>query len=179
LGDFPRISLPRVTALPSAPADGFELVYIADDTNGVEWHLKYKSSETTYKWRVLAGPPLFAEVTTDESTSSTTYTALTTAGPSITLPLTGDYDIDHGALIWATLANTGVSMSYDIGGTGASDNDRAYYETQGSGGDLTPVISSRRKTGLTAVTLTSKYKTNAGTAHIQRRWIRARPVRVA
>lgn len=169
-----------VTALPATPQDGMEIYYAADATNGVIWHLRYNGlSASAYKWEYVGGPPLFAEVETREALNSTTYAALTTAGPALTLPLAGDYDVEIGGRVEGTSATSDVFMSYDIGATGASDND-ALQIFNGNTSIVGPSCArARRKTGLTAVTLTAKYRSSAasGTA-VGQRWLRATPVRV-
>ena len=156
--------------------DGDEVYLEVDATNGIEWHLVYRSAEATYKWRFLGGPPMSAEVATDETTASTAFAALATAGPSIGLPRAGDYEITVQSA-QAGAADSGTSHSYDIGVTGAVDADAAqaniatlnFYGTPSHG---------RRKAGLTAVSLVSKYKTSSGAAHFQGRCMTARPVRL-
>lgn len=125
MADWPSAHLQRVSALPAAAADGHELIYIADDTNGVDWHLKYNNSEPTNKWRFIGGSALRAEILTDEATTSTSYADLATVGPSITIPLSGDYRIVFGCrsynnttgqinLVTLTIAGSDLSSTYDL-----------------------------------------------------------------
>lgn len=80
IGAQPVIAV--VTSLPAAPADGQECIFVADATNGVAWHLKYRAaSASAYKWEVIGGSWLSAEVVTGEARSATTYADLTTIGP--------------------------------------------------------------------------------------------------
>lgn len=173
-------SWPHVTNLPSSPADGDECYYVADATNGVIWHLKYRAAASgSFKWEFIGGSAIGAEVDTDESRANTAYGALTTAGPSVTVPLAGDYIIEHGAEVWVNVAGTAY-MSFDIGATGAVDADSVAHLASGAFGTAS-ISRSRRKTGLAASTaLVSKYRSNAGgtTAHFVFRWMRVRPVRV-
>jgi hypothetical protein len=174
---------PYVTALPTPPFDGFEVFYAADATNGVIWHLRYRSGGGTHKWEYVGGPPLYSLVTTQESTTSSSYVALATAGPSVTLPLAGDYMVEIGAKIQTapTVAASPSSaiMSYDIGATGAVDGDsiNVYATTTAVEANC---WRAARKSGLTAVTLTAKYalKVNAGTGYFQDRTMKVTPVRV-
>jgi hypothetical protein len=169
---------PYVTALPTPPFDGFEVFYAADASSGVIWHLRYRSGGGTYKWEYVGGPPLVSEVVTQESTTSATYAALATAGPSITVPLAGDYDVHHGASLQAPAGQT-IHYSYDIGGTGASDNDSAQNFIQSTAITDMSVAHAGRHTGLSASTaLVSKYKTSGGTAYAKKRFMRVTPVRV-
>jgi hypothetical protein len=164
-----------VTSLPTTGLfEGKQVVYKAAST--VLWDLLY-TGEATYPWAKIGGPPLFKEVETDQATTSKTYAALATAGPSITLPLKGDYDVEIGCETFGGGAGTNVFMSYDIGATGAVDADAI---RQNNGG--TVVISGsrrKRKTALTAVTLTSKYRVESGVEKtFGHRWMLVDPVRV-
>ena len=50
---------------PGSPSDGDYWILPADDTNGVYWMFQYDSSEATYKWRFVGGPPVFTTSTPD------------------------------------------------------------------------------------------------------------------
>lgn len=171
---------PTVTALPANPVNGMVVYYLADSTNGVVWPLKYRSaSASTYKWECVGGPPLYAEVQTAESTSSTSYTNLATTGPSITVPLEGDYVVSTGCAVANGGAVLGAFMSYAIGASAAADADGCFAQVATPGFD-TSVSRARLKTGLAASTaLVAKYK-NSGAAAIQYtyRWMRVEPRRV-
>lgn len=169
-----------VTALPGSPSDGDEIIFTDSLTAPTyRWHLQYESGDS--KWHFVGGAPLFAEVATQESTNSTTYAALATAGPAITLPLAGDYEVEVGCFTVqdGSLASAvDVFMSYDIGATGAVDADAA--KTRHDSSQTGDTISRpRRKTGLTAVTLTAKYKIGASdTVNFANRWMRVTPVKL-
>lgn len=157
-------------------------VYLeVDSTNGIQWHLAYESGETTYKWRFLGGPPMYSEVATSETTTSGTYAALATAGPAITLPRAGDFDVEIGCTVTESSVNSQeVFMSYDIGGTGAVDADAIeLIAPLGQSGNGASIHRLRRKTALTAVALTAKYRATGGaTGTWWKRWMAVRPVRV-
>jgi hypothetical protein len=87
-----------VSALPTAPINGQEIYYVADATNGVVWHLKYRAaSASAYKWELVGGPPLVAVVDTAENVNSAVFANPATAGPDLTTPLAGDWDIEWEA----------------------------------------------------------------------------------
>ena len=118
------------TALPGSPVDGQEIYYAADATNGIIWHLRYRSAARSGSgaWEFLGGASLTSEVTTNQTRSNAAYGDLTTTGPSIALPLKGDYTVRIAALMYvtsATSAQVDAFMSYQIGSTGASNNDAA------------------------------------------------------
>lgn len=109
-----------VSSLP-AGYDGQEVYYQADLTNGVIWHLRYRSaSASAYKWEMVGGSSLMADIPTQETTSSTAFTDLTTVGPSITVPLAGDYEIVFGSGI---NASTNGFAAPKIGAAAVSTND--------------------------------------------------------
>jgi hypothetical protein len=176
---------PRVTALPTSPIDGQECYLVADAANGVIWHLRYNAASASYKWEVVGGSPLAVEVAgAYETTSSGTYVALATAGPSITLPVAGDWVISQGfeGYIDTTGSAWGTYMSYDIGATAAVDADNVVVggAPQQSGAGQPMAFRARRKNGLGAVALVSKYKVYPGgtIGHFQKRSMSAMPIRV-
>ena len=167
-------SMGRSTTFPSSPVDGDIHVYPADTTNGVMWLFMYRSAVND--WEFIGGAPLFAEVTTAETTASATYAALATAGPAIALPFIGDWMVEIGCLTGNSTATAVQFMSYDIGGTGAVDADSSRPHGP-IANNLMTAYRQRRKQALTAVTLTAKYKVNAGTGTFQDRWMAVTPIR--
>jgi hypothetical protein len=170
------LTVAQFTAL-SAPEDGDEVYLEVDGTNGVLWHLRYVAAEATYKWRFLGGPPLVSEITSDETTTSTSYAALSTAGPAIALPRAGDYDVTTRVGLRHSTDGATVDMSYDIGSTGAVSADGMDIENSKAGLRL-HLVRSRRKTALTTETLTAKYKTSGATATFKDRLMSVTPVRI-
>lgn len=181
--------LPRSTAVTtydalrrlSLSARAGDVAYFqADFTNGVWWQLLYEPDGGSYPWKYIGGPSIYAQVDTQQSTTSATYVDLATVGPSITLPAAGDYDVAHGALTQAaaTSGNLQAVMSYAIGAATAQNADAidSYGPTVEA-----QIGRTRRKTGLAAsTTLTAKYGigTGTGTAFYANRWIAAKPVRI-
>lgn len=80
----------RVTTLPGTPYDGQEIYYVADNANGVIWHLRYNAVST--KWERVGGAPLGSGPSGSTSVSTTTLTALS-GGPSFTIPVSGTYEV--------------------------------------------------------------------------------------
>lgn len=169
---------PVVTSLPTTATDGDEVRFVADSANGVVWLLRYRDSGNAYPWEFLGGSPLFASVDTDETTTSTTYAALATAGPTITVPLAGDYDVTISGQTYASVASATLH-SYDIGGVGAVDTNAA-DNGHSSATVSSPYSATNRHTALAAgAALVSKYRiSTAGTANFRRRRMRVTPVRV-
>ena len=98
----------RVTSLAGLNIiDGAEVYYVVDAAKGIIWHLRLNvASGLPYQWEFVGGPPLYAEVLTSETNAVSTYAGLTTAGPSITVPAAGDYDVEVGAETGANIAAT-------------------------------------------------------------------------
>lgn len=165
------------TSLPTSPNDG-DLFCLVDSAAAptYQWMLRYVAAKSTNKWVFVGGTPLYSEVSTSESTTSTSYAALSTAGPSVTLPVAGDYHVTQEAQYLNTTNADGI-MSYDIGGTGAVDADswKSQWANSGNGSMNT---RTKFKAGLTAVALVSKYKTDTGTATFEKRRISVLPVAV-
>lgn len=167
-----------VTALPGSPSDGDEVIFV-DSTSAptYQWHLKFVSAKASNKWIFIGGSPGFAAVATSETTASAAYAALATAGPSFTVPVAGDYIVEIGSMISnSTAAST--FHSYDIGGSGAVDGDGIHFLNQDANERGGEVFANKKSALAASTALVSKYKTSAGTATFQKRWMRVTPVAV-
>jgi hypothetical protein len=182
---------PTVTSLPASPVDGDEVVYVASTTVGVSWRLRYRAaSASSYKWEFVGGSPLFAVVETDQAiTPGTAYAwgDLATVGPTLTLPLAGDYDCVFGARMWNNTNAGSPLMAISFGGAAPTYSSEAMWPyNNGTGAAVAPGGAwqgSRfiRHTGSTAgQTAQAKYSSaGAGTtSNFQSRWLTAVPVRV-
>lgn len=183
IGDQVTVTLcDRGTSFPASPNDQDEYAYLADATNGVVWRFKYNSgSSSSYKWEFVGGPCLYAEVLTAETTTSTSFTNLATAGPSIIVPLAGDYMIEWGFLGVSAVA--GLSTLFcgpNIGGTAPTDpTDTIDITTSGAS---TSITGSRQRiyTALSAATTVKlQYKTDGANDTFRCRWARITPRRVS
>lgn len=86
---------PVTSTVPGSPVDGQELYYQADATNGIHWHMRFRSgSPNTHKWEYLGGPAMVASGTASapNSTAVGTYIALP-SGPTITIARAGIYEV--------------------------------------------------------------------------------------
>lgn len=172
-----------VTTLPASPYNGQEVFYqnaAMSTAGGVVWKLRYNAdSSSDYKWEFVGGTWLSSETDTGETTTSTTYADLATAGPTVTTPLAGDYFVRHGANMWTNTNNAAAIMSYAVGGTAAADADMIAC----SGGSQ-PAVSSnyrvRRKNAVAASSaITAKYRVDiASTGSWRWRFIAIIPIRV-
>jgi len=170
------------SAAPGSPTpfDGQEVILV--DVIGAAtytWHLRYVAARATNKWIFLGGAPLYAETPGAETTTATAYGNLSggTTGPSVVIPVAGDYLVEIGAALYGSTGGGAATMSYDIGGTGAVDADSCGF-TAGGINSLSSVSRARKK-ALTAVTLTAKYKVAvAATGTFQHRWMQVTPIAV-
>jgi hypothetical protein len=181
-----------VTALPSGtgfPFDGMEVYYLADQTNGIVWHLRYRAFQadgttanpSAYKWEAIGGRPLRAYVATLEGRSSSVYGDLTTFGPFLTAPLAGDYDMRVGSFVLAPGVQGYATHSVSIGGAAVVDRDGPSLRGDTSQQAQATLDVPRRLTGLAASTqITSKYNWTgaSGTAQWDSRFLELAPVRV-
>jgi hypothetical protein len=167
------------TTLPGSPSNGKETILV-DSTSAPTYHWRLRYNSTTAKWHYIGGTPAFSQVLTAELCSSTTYVALTTAGPSFALPVAGDYIVEIGTqAVYVGGAFDFAYMSYDIGGTGAVDADAIGKFSPTITGAVGALAKAKLKTGLTAVTLTAKYKTTGTqTLNFFDRWMRVTPVKI-
>ena len=184
---------PILTALPTDPTEGHEIRFLADTANGVVWHLRYRGfnpdgtpNASSYKWEFVGGSALSSYIPTAEGTSSTIAVDLATVGPSLALPLAGDYDFTGEAMIGTTAVagvyGDAVLVAGPVAGPfnalDASDFGRSMDPASTSGiNAMSPF--SRRRTIATAGWLAKLQYRSGGTAVTwQSRRLTARPVRV-
>lgn len=161
-----------VTTLPGSPTNGQQAI-LTDSTSAPTYLWLLQWSSTAAKWLCIGGSPAITEVLTSETTASTGYAALATAGPSFTVPNAGDYYVTIGATILVN-GNILCAMSYDIGGTGAVDADSIQVQASGAtnGGANS---RTRVKTLAASTALVSKYKTSALTPPFMNRYMMVMP----
>lgn len=172
-----------VTTLPGSPYDGQEVYLQVDATNGINWHFRYRAgSASAYKWEFLGGPPLDSRVDALEISTSTTYVDLTTAGPSVTVPRAGDYELSFGCFPFNGEANEYVRMSPRIGSTAPVDADSATLYGQVSGQSGSAIARTIVKTCAASDLIKCQYLgTVAGGTNFNAawRWLSVIPVRVS
>jgi hypothetical protein len=177
----PSPTWPLVTSLPGSPIDGQECYYLADATNGVVWHLRYRTaSSSAYKWECVGGSSLSAEVEAQSATvTSTTYIDVST-GPSLVVPLAGDYQVDWGALSSGSVATAIIASSIKRGAAAAVDADALLQQPPGVNYfNAGPGHRRKRMNALAAsTTLAMQHKANNGTMNFSNRWLAVQPVRV-
>lgn len=167
----------ELTQLTQTATDGDECYF--DNGNGVRWRFRYNAaSPSPYRWGAVGGqPPLLAEIPTGEARLAATFGDMATVGPSITVPLSGDYDVTVEAEAEENTAGGQVAMSYDIGTTAAVTADEARSTTAAF--FFVKLRRERRKTGLTAGSaIVAKYLATSLNGTFRSRLLKIQPVRV-
>jgi len=114
---------PIGTVFPGSPFDGQEFVYNTG-VIGRLWRFRYQADiPSAWKWVFQGGAALDSEVVTSEGTASTTYVDLTTVGPSVTAPLTGEYLIEWDCQMQNATAGSAFKAAPKLGAAATSDND--------------------------------------------------------
>ena len=171
---------PIHTSLPASPVDGQEIRFLADAANGIVWTLRYRAaSSSAYKWEFVGGSELSSEAAGHvEATAS--FASL--GGPSIVVPLAGDYMIEWGGRLYnSNAAGADARMAVFIAGVQGS----MLNHFQGSLATSITIAASNdaRKAKALAVaaaaTLECRYAgVGGGVGAFEDRWMSARPVRV-
>lgn len=176
------VRLDVVTSLPKSPANGDQVIYDTG-TAGVRWVLVYDNSDgQTYPWLFIGGSALYAETITSETRANTAFGDLSggATGPTITLPLAGDYDVSMGCQANNDTDSRGAMMSFAKGATAAVDADGIEIFQAGATSITATNYRTKRHAALVGGdALTAKYRTTTGgTATFFDRSISAIPIRV-
>ena len=170
----------RYTAIPPLPNDGQIIHYQTDamKTAGVVWQFRY-NSETggSYPWEFVGGGTMEDSTglsASFETTTSVTYTDLATVGPSLDIPLDGQYLITTYANMLSSAAGTLIYAAVDPGG-GASDINATIFtgNTQAVSNSSTALLVVTAGT-----TVRMKYRVAAGTGSYRHRRMTIVPIRV-
>ena len=197
-----------VTALPSSPVDGQTISYLADPAKGIIWRFRYRAYEadgvtpnlSDYKWESFGGnEAIYSQVRTaskadsvggaDDATAQGTFRVPSTgtAGPSITVPLAGEYRWKLGYKISVpTTTSSGTdaywsSMGFRRGLSPVQVDDTISAAAPGQGLGGTALGSGFGEDESTFATagqvLTCRYATTTG-QQVSRRKIALAPIRV-
>jgi len=169
------------TGLPPLPNDGQVIYYqsAAMAADGVVWQFRYNAdSVSTYKWEFIGGGALEDNIGVGaafETTTSTSYTDLATTGPTITVPLAGDYLVKTWANSVSSVAGNVTQLAVKIGAAATAD---------ASAGILGANANSASQAGTAILTaaalddLKMQYKVSAGTGSWRNRRMTITPIRV-
>ena len=189
--------VPLASWPPASPADQqmaiLELPATYDPIGGKKFRWMFSYDSASSEWVFLGGPPLVAKVDTSQlAPNSATYVDGTTVGPTITLPLGGDYLIGESVDMafgggFSSNGNQGYA-SLSIGGSTPVDADGVTTTTcqNASGTGITNEASVARtlmKTGLAASTVIKmQYRVssaNNNRVNIANRYLTVTPVRTS
>jgi hypothetical protein len=188
----PELLSPAQFLAMGAQPDGTVVRVQADATAGVNWRFRFNAGSTNAaKWEADGDQPsLFSEVNVAEIISfpanDPSYRDTPTPGPTVTVPLAGDYDLLYGLAFIVAAAGYTATASLRIGAAVpvAADELRCYLVTgAGAAGYYQGDARKRRKTGLAAATaLKMQYAYNNGASALSstfdKRWMDVRPLRV-
>ncbi|WWT39961.1 hypothetical protein [Microcystis phage Mae-JY09] len=162
-----------VTSLPASPSQGDTVRYAPVSAGSPPiWLCTWDTNLNggTGAWSVV-GPPLYAEVLTLESTTSTSYVDLSTVGPSATIPAAGIYKVESHVRAAHGAASTWM-CSYVGPGVSADDDNRI----SGFGTADVGYSGIDRVTFTAAGTVRLVYRTLSGTASFRARRIAITPL---
>jgi hypothetical protein len=178
---IPPAALGYGTSLPGSPVDGQEYVLVDSLTNpSYQWRFRYNAgSSSAYKWECVGGTEVSSTIGSSENLTSTgTWSDLATLGPDFTLPRAGDYLISAVVDSYHSVNPAQVSITVTQAGGGGI----------GFGGGIAAVINQnstgilkRRQLGAASgLLLRVRYLNNtAGTATFRDRWLYVMPIRVS
>jgi hypothetical protein len=96
-----RYAFSRGATLPEDPSDA--QFFSLELGSGIVWNFRYNlQSASTYKWEFVGGPPVYHQVAAAASTTSPI-----TGGPTLTLPLAGEYLVTASCHCDTTVATNG------------------------------------------------------------------------
>ncbi len=179
--------VPEVTSLPTNPVNRMVVDYVADATNGVVWRFRYRAaSASANKWETVGGTSLYNE-TSGATTASDTLVSV--SGPSIVVPLTGDYRFTYGFYGMLSGATNGGSAEAQcrVAATATGRVCRAGTDTNigADGARFTNVMTITGPHAVTAGNTVDVYGrrnsagAGGGTAYLNNMWLDIQPVRVS
>jgi hypothetical protein len=175
---------PLVTSLPTTGLyDGLEVYYLADAVNGVIWHLRYRTGGGTYKWEVLGGSPLVAEVMSgiSQPTFQTDTWGSVTGDPTIVAALAGEYNLDWTVGSFSVGAGATMLTGVQVNGVDPVVGNNASYHYM-SLANASVNLKNQRKAQVNAgSTIRPRYRHNGGsplTVSVNSLSLKAMPVRV-
>lgn len=166
---------------PASPVDQDIWIATAVDGNGTRWAFQYNAgSASASKWEFIGGPPLEAEVATDESTASAAYVDLTTV-QSLTQPRSGDYQLQWGGNLYVSAGAGSILTAPSFGGGAPSDANATFSTLNAATIDTQQAPKTLRTNGLGASTVIKiQYRVTGGaTMHARGRWMSLTPVRIS
>jgi hypothetical protein len=174
---------PLVTALPGSPVDGQEVYYLQDATKGTIWHLRYRAaSASSYKWETVGdAPAMLSENVASGTRTSTGFGDLTgggAAGPLVTVPLAGEYEVSLSVDVQNNNAGAQVRAGVQFGAAAVAGDDIVEGAEDANAPVSVASVPFLRTVAAAGTTVAVRYASSSGTATFQRRRLMVRPRRV-
>jgi len=176
--------IPVVSVLPLTPADGEEVYFqnAGMKADGVMWRLRFQADgDGPHKWHYVGGDWWIAnagEALSDTNQGSTVYLDFTIPGPSIAIPLKGQWNVAFEGFLSGTQA-TYYWMTPKFGTGNPSDANSLQW--WGDTGNETHFFSrelTRRQVNTEGTIVKLQYKVGGGSASYSQRLLKIRPARV-
>lgn len=170
-----------VTSLPPRPYDGQVVRYLVDASAGWVWTFVYHAGHPgDHKWFYLGGSPASHTVATSETTASTTYTDLATAGPEYTVPLAGVYAVGGGFTGSNDTVDAVCFMSPRVDADTPVDADSVRHasSTAGAAGSPSRSLMAYVTASSPELVVAAQFRVSAGTGTFLNRYLTVTPVRV-
>ncbi len=160
---------PTVTSLPSSPADGQRVYYVADPAQGTTWHLRYRAASTSsYKWEFVGGTGLYSAST---GVVALTGGVPTATGASVTTLLAGTYDIQVRAQVFDGAVN---DKTLYLSGNGLNASDPVSFIN----GPVNVYVQGVTRVTMTTTGTVSLLASASTASNVQRALMWVTPVRV-
>lgn len=183
INDYPAIVKTAWSQFSSTPFDGQEeTLYWDTSASGgdTDAYWRFRFNDEDNRWWFVGGSRIFNRIDTYETTSSTSWTDLSTAGPDITVPYAGVYHVDFGCGLLYSSGGAG-GLIYGVGlGTGWTSASTKSPQTNLSTNERTNGSHSGLVTVVTELLLRMKYKywTGADSGGFQDRFMCVAPIYV-
>ncbi|GIV03984.1 MAG: hypothetical protein KatS3mg015_2814 [Fimbriimonadales bacterium] len=177
ISGFDKYLYKKGVDLPANPRDGQPYAYVADSSKGIVWRFMYNAdSGSQYKWEFIGGAPAQVAASGNVSTTSASWQDL--GGPSLTVPLAGDYLVQFGAEFNNNVNGRDTLMA--VAAATASITTETTIQMEGVGGRVALARSSIVNAPSPGSTLRCYYRilTQDCTGFWRNRWLLVQPVRV-
>ena len=173
---------PRVAALPSSPANGEEVEFLADPGDGIVWHLRYlQDLPGASKWTMAGGPALYEAATPDVPIPGAAGVWQNIADGSLTVPVAGLYDVSFRAGFAIDSTNSFEFVAARIVKSGGGDlgaEISAHALPAGNVGQQDAVPNVRVTLAANTTLSWQAFRTVAAASVVRGRYLTVTPVRV-
>lgn len=176
-------TLAAFQALTPADKDQIDFQNAAMAAIGLRWRFVYNgSSGSAHKWEPIGCDPWYIEVPTQEQHAGDgTFKDLATVGPSINVPLPGDYVGGMGAAFINNTASQNMEMSPAIAGAAPPTGALGWLFWTSPAANFSTPMSAKKRVGLVDLAadaaVVAKYKSTQ-IGKFWNRWLEITPLRV-